>query len=47
MEIISVTNRLICKDFLGQVEKIAKSEPKFIILREKDLPEEVFLSLAK
>lgn len=40
-DIICVTNRKLCKEnFLERIEKIAKENPKGIILREKDLPEQ-------
>ncbi|MGN1131830.1 MAG: thiamine phosphate synthase [Ruminococcus sp.] len=42
-----VTNRSLCKeDFLARIEKIASANPKGIILREKDLTEEEYKSLA-
>ena len=47
-EIICVTNRQLCKeDFLARVEKIAASKPDAIILREKDLPEDQYRTLAQ
>ena len=48
-EIWAVTNRLLCSDknaFLYQVEKIASSGVKALILREKDLPENEYEELA-
>ena len=43
-----MTNRLLCReDFLERIDKIAKAQPKGIILREKDLPESEYKSLAK
>lgn len=43
-----MTNRLLCKgDFLEQIEKIAAKKEYMIILREKDLTAEKYLSLAK
>lgn len=45
MDIICVTQRSLCKDFLSQLEKIAEAKPKFIILREKDLNEKEYTSL--
>lgn len=42
-----ITNRKLCKeDFFKHLEKIAQGKPSGIILREKDLSEEEFLSLA-
>ncbi|HCT64973.1 MAG TPA: thiamine phosphate synthase [Lachnospiraceae bacterium] len=47
-EIICVTNRKLCKiDFLKQIELVASSGVDKIILREKDLSEEEYLSIAK
>lgn len=47
-KIIGVTNRNLCSgDFIGQIEKIAKSEVDSIILREKDLTKEEYYALAK
>ena len=47
-EIIVITNRKLCKeDFLLRLEKVAKARPFAIILREKDLPEGEYSSLAK
>ena len=46
-EILCVTNRKLCGgEFLAQVEKLAAARPAGIILREKDLPEEEYRSLA-
>ena len=46
--VICVTNRLLCEEpFLERVEQIAKSKPKAIILREKDLSVEDYQDLAK
>ena len=43
-----VTNRLLCRgDFLEQIEKLAKAQPKGIILREKDLSEREYRELAQ
>lgn len=47
MDIICVTNRKLCGDFLKRVEEIAASEVKYIILREKDLSEDEYKSLAE
>ncbi len=47
-DILCVTNRKLCKeDFLIRIEKIAKENPKGILLREKDLPVEEYKDLAK
>lgn len=46
--IIAVTNRHLCKgDFLEQIEKICRLQPKAIILREKDLLETEYEKLAR
>lgn len=46
-DILCVTNRKLCKkNFLVRIEEIAKTSPKGIILREKDLPEEEYKKLA-
>lgn len=45
--IIAVTNRLLCKDnFLERIEKICKAQPEAVILREKDLIEKNYETLA-
>lgn len=44
---IAVTNRHLCADLLLQIEKLDKSDYDYIILREKDLPYEQYLQLAK
>lgn len=47
-DILCVTNRNLCKkDFLLRVEEMAECEPAGMILREKDLTEEAYRSLAK
>ncbi|MEE1244013.1 thiamine phosphate synthase [Frisingicoccus sp.] len=47
-DILCVTNRSLCtEDFLIRVEKLAEQHPKGIILREKDLSEESYKSLAE
>ena len=47
-EIVCVTNRKLCQeDFLTRIEKIARAHPSAILLREKDLPEQEYLCLAK
>ena len=47
--VICITNRHLCspsgRSFLEQLEKIAQGGPRQIILREKDLDEESYLSL--
>lgn len=45
--IICITNRNLCKeDFLKRIDTIAKSKPKAVILREKDLRQEDYFLLA-
>ena len=50
-DILSITNRLLCPGgtdvFLRQIEKIAASGVKAVILREKDLPREDYEALAR
>jgi len=47
-DILCITNRKLCKkDFFKHIEEIAKASPKAVILREKDLPEGEYASLAK
>ena len=47
-DIVCVTARNLCEgSFLSQLEKIAAATPKFIILREKDLSEKDYRSLAE
>ena len=47
-EVLCVTNRLLCRgDFLEQIEKLAKAQPKGIILREKDLSADEYKELAE
>ncbi|MBO5303239.1 MAG: thiamine phosphate synthase [Lachnospiraceae bacterium] len=47
-DILCVTNRKLCKeDFLQRIERIAKAEPKGIILREKDLEPQEYKKLAE
>ena len=47
-DIVCVTARKLCSaDFFEQLELIAEARPKFIILREKDLSEEEYTSLAE
>ena len=46
-DIFCVTNRKLCReDFLVRIERIAACRPAGIILREKDLTEEEYASLA-
>jgi thiamine-phosphate pyrophosphorylase len=45
--VIAVTNRKLCgRPFLQQVLRVCCNQPKAIILREKDMPEEEYLLLA-
>ena len=47
-DIICVTNRTLCQEnFFSRIEKIAASHPCGIILREKDLTENEYKSLAE
>lgn len=46
-EIICVTNRRLCGDFLTQLEKIASAKPDRIILREKDLSADEYSVLSE
>lgn len=47
-DILCVTNRsLCCENFLERVEKIVACKPKGILLREKDLREEEYRTLAE
>lgn len=47
-DLICITNRTLCRgDFLSQIENIAKSSPKAIILREKDLSPNEYKTLAE
>lgn len=46
--LIAVTNRNLCqRPFPEQLERVCQHHPKALILREKDLSEEAYLSLAK
>ncbi len=45
-DIIAVSNRVMCDDFIGQIRKI-NAEGGLVILREKDLSEEAYERLAK
>ncbi len=43
-----VTNRKLCaEDFLTRIERIAKAQPRAIILREKDMTQEEYKALAQ
>ena len=43
-----MTNRLLCKDdFLERIDRLAKAQPKGMILREKDLSASDYKSLAE
>lgn len=45
--IIAVTNRILCKDnFLTHIEEICKAKPYAVILREKDLSDDDYETLA-
>lgn len=45
--LICITNRKLCQEpFLNRIENVAKSKPKAIILREKDLSESEYEKLA-
>ncbi len=47
-ELICITNRTLCSDdFLSRIEQIAHSKPDRIILREKDLSDSDYASLAE
>ncbi|MBR6259138.1 MAG: thiamine phosphate synthase [Oscillospiraceae bacterium] len=47
-DIICVTNRILCReDFLLRLKRIVKASPRAVILREKDLSGEQYLSLAE
>ena len=42
LKIIAVSNRKLCeRPFLEQIERVCQMKPQAIILREKDLSEEV------
>ena len=46
--LIAVTDRSLCSgDFLTQIEKIVSLHPHSLILRERDLPDEEYLLLAR
>lgn len=46
-DVLCVTNRALCREeFSTRVEKLARAHPAGIILREKDLTEEQYRSLA-
>lgn len=44
---VAITNRQICSNLPEQIKKLHNSDFDYIILREKDLPYEDYLSLAK
>lgn len=47
-DIIAVTNRHLCqRPFLEQIERVCSIHPKALLLREKDLSEEDYESLAR
>lgn len=47
-DILCVTNRTLCReDFLQRIEEIAENRPNGILLREKDLSEEEYKTLAE
>ena len=47
MQVVAVTNRSLChRPFLEQLEMVCQTHPAFIILREKDLPEQEYQELA-
>lgn len=47
-KIIAVSNRKLCdRSFLEQIERVCKIDPEAVILREKDLTEEEYRTLAK
>ena len=47
-KVIAVSNRKLCKrPFSEQIERVCKIHPDAIILREKDLTEEEYRTLAK
>lgn len=46
--IIAITNRHLCsRPFMEQLERVCKLHPHAIVLREKDMPETEYLSLAR
>ena len=46
-KIIAVTNRTLCdRSFLEQVKRVCEKKPAALILREKDLPQTEYESLA-
>ena len=46
--IIAITNRHLCsRPFMEQLERVCKLHPHAIVLREKDMPEAEYLSLAR
>lgn len=46
--ILAITNRRLCtRPFAKQIERVCQFHPKAVVLREKDMSEEEYLSLAK
>lgn len=46
--VIAITNRHLCsRPFMEQLERVCKLHPHAIVLREKDMPEAEYLSLAR
>lgn len=46
--LICITNRHLCKEnFLDRIRKVSKAQPTAILLREKDLSEGEYMTLAK
>ena len=47
MQVVAVTNRSLChRPFPEQLEMVCQTHPAFIILREKDLPEQDYKKMA-
>ena len=47
-DLIAVTNRHLCsRPFTEQITRVCQLHPRALILREKDLPEEEYFSLAR
>ncbi len=47
MQVVAITNRSLChRPFLEQLEMVCQTRPAFMILREKDLPEQEYQELA-
>ncbi len=48
IKICCITNRQLCtQDYFAQIRQIARSCPKALIVREKDLPEAAYEKLAE